>query len=109
MLYNAVITDSLVNASKYDFSKIRPVKLESTCKIAWPFVIRLDFTHFSELLGERRKVVRGRIGMHLMGIGGLESFKHPQKKVSKSRPYKERQSQTISKNCFQKALSRRFR
>ena len=109
MLYNAVITDSLVNASKYDFSKIRPVKLESTCKIAWPFVIRLDIAHFSGLLGERRKVVGGRVGMHLTGIGGLEPFKHPQKKVVKSRPYKEWQSQTISKNCFQKALSRRFR
>ena len=87
MLYNAVITDSLVNASKYDFSKIRPVKLESTCKIAWPFVIRLDFTHFSELLGERRKVVRGCVGMHLMGIGGLETFKHPQKKSAQNQAH----------------------
>ena len=89
MLYNAVIMDSLEFCSLYDFSKIRPVKLESTCKIAWPFVIRLDFTHFSELLGERRKVVRGCVGMHLMGIGGLETFKHPQKKVLKIQPYKE--------------------
>ena len=89
MLYNAVITDSLNFASLCDFSKIRPVKLESTCKIAWPFVIWLDFTHFSELLGERRKVVRGRVRMYLMGIGGLKQLKYLQKKVPKIEPYKE--------------------
>ena len=89
MLYNAVIMDSLEFCSLYDFSKIRPVKLESTCKIAWPFVIQLDFTHFSELLGERRKVVRGCAGMYLMGIGGLKPLIHLQKKVIKIQPYKE--------------------
>ena len=89
MLYNAVIMDSLEFCSLYDFSKIRPVKLESTCKIAWPFVIRLDFTHFSELLGRRRKVVRERFGVYLMGIGGLKQLKYLQKKVPKIEPYKE--------------------
>ena len=109
VLYNAVRLDSLVNCSKCDFSKKSPAKLESTCKIAWSFVIRLDFAHFLNMIGEPGKSQRECIAMYSLRYDGQNSFKHPQKKVIKNLPYKKCQSQTTSKNCVQNALLIRFR
>ena len=41
---------------KYDFSKKGAAKLESTCKLAWPFVILEKFRDFSKVLVQSGKV-----------------------------------------------------
>ena len=94
---------------KYDFLKKEPAKLESTCKIAWPFVIRLHFPIFQKCSESREKFMGRRVGMHRSGFGGLESFRRPLQKLGKSQPYKEWPSVTTSKNAFQTLLFRSFR
>ena len=69
--------DSLVIEPRYDFSKIRPVKLESTCKIALRFLICLDFDDFSKVGGGPLTVGRGCVGMHRSRFGRWKSFTHP--------------------------------
>ena len=56
MLYKISWAVSLDYGPKYDFSKKGAAKLESTCKLAWPFVILEKFRDFSKVLVQSGKV-----------------------------------------------------
>ena len=80
-LFNTVIMDSRENDSKYDFSKKEPLKLESTCKIAWPFVIWEIFCVFSKVFGIAWKVYGVRARVSMKGFGDWKPFDLPVQKV----------------------------
>ena len=84
--------DSLEIESRYDFSKIRPAKLESTCKFALRFVIWLDFNDFSKVIGKRWKAVWERSRVDRSRFDDLYRFFHPINFGQKSKPYNEKTS-----------------